>query len=286
MARAAGYILTWEDFADLARIAPLLARIYPNGSADVNQFHAAGGLGFVIRELIGAGLLFADIRTVAGTGLDAYASEAAMEGDALGWRAPPPASLDRAILRPADDPFQPTGGLALVTGNLGRAVVKTSALPAERTILTAPARIFASQEAFQQAFKRGELTGDMVVVITGQGPQANGMPELHALMPPLQVLQSRGQKVALLTDGALSGASGKVLSALHVTPEAKAGGPIARLREGDLITIDAARGVMEAHVEASELMARTAGDPEHGRVRAWAGPRTLRPLPPECPAGR
>ena len=256
MARSAGFLVTWEDFADVATVTPLIARIYPNGPADVNQFHAAGGLGFVIRELIDAGLLFADIRTVAGGGLEAYAAEAIHMSDRLAWRAPPPASLDPAIIRPVSDPFQPTGGLALVQGNLGRAIVKTSALAPERTSITAPARIFSSQEAFQRAFKAGEFTSDVVVVLVEQGPRANGMPELHGLMPPLAVLQSRGLKVALLTDGRLSGASGKILSALHVTPEAVAGGPIARLRDGDMITLDAEAGEMQVHLDAAALMAR------------------------------
>ncbi len=270
MARAAGFIVTWEDFAELAAIVPLVARIYPNGPADVNQFHAAGGLGFVIRSLLDAGLLFEGIRTVNGSGLAAYAAEAVMAGDTLVWRAPPPASLDASIVRPAPppapldasivrpvaDPFQPTGGLALVTGNLGRAIVKTSALAEGRGTITAPARIFDGQEAFQAAFKAGAFTSDVVVVLRRQGPRANGMPELHGLMPPLAVLQSRGLRVALLTDGRLSGASGKILSALHLTPEAVADGPIARLRDGDLITIDAAAGVLSVALSDAELMAR------------------------------
>jgi phosphogluconate dehydratase len=194
---------------------------------------------------------------VNGTGLAAYASEPVLGDGALTWRAPPPDSLDKAILRPVADAFQPTGGLALVTGNLGRAVIKTSAVAADRTAITAPARVFHTQEAVTRAFKAGELTKDVVVVLTEQGPRANGMPELHGLMPSLSVLQARGLKVALLTDGRLSGASGKILSALHVTPEAVGGGPIARLRDGDLVTIDAAAGVMRAHLDDVELMGRT-----------------------------
>ncbi len=256
MARAAGFIITWEDFAAVAAVTPLVARIYPNGSADVNQFHAAGGLGFVIRELIDAGLLFEAIGTVNGTGLSAYASEAVMQGDQLMWRAPPASSLDTAILRPVREPFQPTGGLALLTGNLGRAIVKTSAVAPEYRRITAPARVFHDQADVQRAFKAGSFTSDVVIVLTEQGPKANGMPELHGIMPPLAVLQSRGLKVALLTDGRLSGASGKILSALHVTPEALAGGPISRLRDGDLVTIDAEKGMMEAHVPLADLMAR------------------------------
>ncbi len=271
MARAAGFIVTWEDFADLAAVTPLIARIYPNGSADVNQFHAVGGLGFVIRELIDAGLLFEDIGTVNGAGLSAYASEAVMDGSRLVWRAPPDASLDAAILRPLADPFQPTGGLALVTGNLGRAIVKTSAVAADRATITAPARVFTSQAAFQRAFKAGAFTQDVVVVLTGQGPKANGMPELHGLMPPLAVLQSRGLRVALLTDGRLSGASGKILSALHVTPEARDAGPISRLRDGDVVTIDAGAGVMSVALDEATLMAREPERPPTRQPkRAWS----------------
>jgi phosphogluconate dehydratase len=272
MARAAGYRVTWEDFADLAEVTPLVCRIYPNGPADVNQFHAVGGLGLVIRTLIDAGLLFEDIRTVNGTGLNAYASEPVMEGEALNWRAPPTASLDRAIIRDAADPFQITGGLALMTGNLGRAIVKTSALPLDRIAITAPARVFDTQAAFLSAFKAGEFTSDVVVVLRNQGPMANGMPELHGLMPPLGVLQHRGLKVALVTDGRLSGASGKILSAIHVTPETKAQGPLARVLDGDVITLDAGQGTLSVDVDAAVFKARSphvsyATDPETGLGR-------------------
>ncbi|KAA2237570.1 phosphogluconate dehydratase [Salinarimonas soli] len=256
IARAAGYAISWEDFADLAAVVPLLARIYPNGSADVNQFHAAGGLAFVIRELLDAGLLFEDVATLAGGGLRAYAREPVLADGALMYRDPPAVSPQPSILRPVSEPFQATGGIALVTGNLGRAVVKTSAVSADRHAITAPARVFESQEHFQATFKAGELAGDMVVVVRNQGPMANGMPELHSLMPALGLMQNRGLRVALLTDGRLSGASGKVLSALHVTPEARDGGLIARLRDGDVITIDANAGRLDVAVEPAVLAER------------------------------
>jgi phosphogluconate dehydratase len=256
MARAAGYLITWEDFAELAQVVPLLARIYPNGSADVNQFHAAGGLAFVMRELLDAGLLFEDVGTLQGGGLRAYAREPALQAGQLVWKDPPVQSPEPSILRTIADPFQPTGGIALVTGRLGRGVVKTSAVAADRHSITAPARVFEAPEDFLAAFKAGEFQHDSVIVVRNQGPKANGMPELHALMPALGVLQGRGLRVALLTDGRLSGASGKVLSALHVTPEALAGGPIARLRDGDPITIDSVTGALDIAVDEQEWEAR------------------------------
>ncbi len=256
MARAAGYRVTWEDFADLAKVVPLLARIYPNGSADVNQFQAAGGLAFVTRELIAAGLLFEDVPTLAGQGLSAYAKEPALEGGRIVYRDPPTVSPAASILRGVADPFSPEGGLALVSGPLGRAIVKTSAVAADKQALTAPARVYESPEAFQADFKANAISEDTIVVVRNQGPKANGMPELHSLMPMLGVLQNRGLRVALLTDGRLSGASGKVLSALHVTPEAKEGGVIARLRDGDVITIDAPGGRLDVAVDPAELARR------------------------------
>lgn len=256
MARAAGYLITWEDFAELAQVVPLLARIYPNGSADVNQFHAAGGLAFVMRELLDAGLLFEDVATLHGGGLRAYAREPALQAGQLVWKDPPVQSPEPSILRTIADPFQPTGGIALVKGRLGRGVVKTSAVAADRHSITAPARVFEAPEDFLTAFKAGEFQHDSVIVVRNQGPKANGMPELHALMPALGVLQGRGLRVALLTDGRLSGASGKVLSALHVTPEALAGGPIARLRDGDPITIDCVTGALDIAVDEQEWEAR------------------------------
>ncbi len=258
MAAAAGIRLTWDDFSDLAKVTPLLTRIYPNGKADVNHFHAAGGMGFIIRELLGAGLLHRDVETILGRGLDAYVQEPMLgPNGALAWRDGASHSGDEAVLRGARAPFQPTGGLTLLTGDLGRAVIKTSAIASERHVIEAPARIFHSQEALQAAFKAGELERDFVAVVRFQGPRANGMPELHRLMPPLGVLQDRGFKVALVTDGRLSGASGKVPAAIHVTPEAVDGGPIARIRDGDLIRVDAVAGTLTVLVEEDEWAARS-----------------------------
>ncbi|MBU6449953.1 MAG: phosphogluconate dehydratase, partial [Rhodospirillales bacterium] len=245
MAAAAGIILTWQDLADIAAITPLLCRIYPNGLADVNHFHAAGGTGFLIHELLDAGLLHEDVNTVMGKGLMAYAREPYLQDGELAWRDPPAVSGDETVLRSAANPFQPTGGLALLRGNLGQCVVKTSAVAPERHIVEAPCRVFHAQEDVQAAFKAGELNRDIVVVVRFQGPKANGMPELHKLMPPLGVVQDRGFKVALVTDGRLSGASGKVLSAIHVTPEALAGGKLAKLRDGDVVRVDAVAGTLD-----------------------------------------
>ncbi|MHB2169305.1 phosphogluconate dehydratase [Alsobacter sp. R-9] len=257
MAAAAGIAITWDDFSDLAAVVPLLCRVYPNGKADVNHFHAAGGMGFLIRELIGAGLLHRDVTTVWGTGLDGYTVEPVLEADGgIGWKDAAAVSGDTAVLRGAAEPFQPTGGLALLDGPLGRAVIKTSAVAPERHVIEAPARVFHSQEELQAAFKAGALTGDFVAVVRFQGPKANGMPELHKLMPPLGVLQDRGQRVALVTDGRLSGASGKVPAAIHVTPEAADGGAIARVRDGDIVRVDAPAGRLEVLVDPAEWAAR------------------------------
>ncbi|MBB3770902.1 phosphogluconate dehydratase [Angulomicrobium tetraedrale] len=261
MAAAAGIKLTWDDFSDLADVTPLLCRVYPNGKADVNHFHAAGGMAFVIRELIGDGLLHADVETVWGGGLDAYVQEPVLREDgALDWRDGTPESGDEAVLRGARAPFQATGGLRLLSGDLGKAVIKTSAIAPERHVIEAPARVFHSQEELQAAFKAGKLTGDFVAVVRFQGPKANGMPELHKLMPPLGVLQDRGAKVALVTDGRLSGASGKVPAAIHVTPEAADGGAIALVRDGDLVRVDAVAGTLTVLVEA-EVWAERAPAP-------------------------
>ncbi|MGC8469974.1 MAG: phosphogluconate dehydratase, partial [Acetobacteraceae bacterium] len=257
MAAAAGISLNWKDFSDLAEVVPLLCHIYPSGKADVNHFLAPGGMGFLIGELLGAGLLHADAGSVWGGSIAGYGSEPGLDGAGeLLWRPAAAASGDATVLRGTAAPFQATGGLAMLNGNLGQAVIKTSAVAPERHVVEAPARIFHSQEELQAAFKAGRLSGDFVAVVRFQGPRANGMPELHKLMPPLGVLQDRGQKVALLTDGRLSGASGKVPAAMHVTPEAATGGPIARLREGDLVRIDAPAGRMEALVAAAEWAAR------------------------------
>ncbi len=262
MAAAAGIALTWDDMRDLAEITPLLCRIYPNGRADVNHFSAAGGTGFVVRELLSAGLLHEDVRTIWGTGLSAYAAEPALDvAGALTWRMPPSESGAPDVLRGVKEPFQAQGGLSVLDGNLGRAVMKTSAVKPDRHVVEAPARVFDDQEELQAAFRAGTLTGDFVAVIRFQGPRANGMPELHKLMPPLGVLQDRGQRVALVTDGRMSGASGKVPAAIHVTPEAQCGGPLARLRDGDMLRIDAVTGTLDVLVPAEEFAARTPAPP-------------------------
>ena len=248
MARAAGIVITWEDFDQISRATPLLARVYPNGSADVNHFQAAGGMAFLTRELLDAGLLHEDVTTVAGT-LRAYTQEPGLDGDTLVWRDAPATSLDLDILRPASNPFDHEGGLRVLEGNIGRSVIKISAVAPEHRVVEAPARVFHDQDDFLAAFKRGELDQDMVVVVRFQGPQANGMPELHSLTPALCLLQDRGRKVALITDGRMSGASGKVPAAIHLTPEAADGGPIARIRDGDIIRLDATAGTLEVKAE-------------------------------------
>jgi len=244
MARASGVILDLQDFADLSDAVPLMAKVYPNGLADVNHFHAAGGLQFLIGQLLDAGLLHPDAKTVSGDGLAAYRQEPMLDAGRLTWRDGPTASLNDRIVRPASDPFATQGGLKQLTGNLGRGVIKVSAVAPERHVIEAPARIFHSQDAVKAAFKAGEFTSDTIVVVRFQGPQANGMPELHSLTPTLSVLQDRGLKVALVTDGRMSGASGKVPAAIHVSPEAAAGGPLARLRDGDIVRLDAVSGTL------------------------------------------
>ena len=258
MAHAAGIILTWEDISDLSDIVPLLARIYPNGPADVNHFHAAGGMGFLISQLLKGGLLHDDVRTVWGEGLAAYAIEPKLNSD--GTVAREPASKQSAnpkVLSTIDEPFQDNGGLKVLSGNLGKSVIKISAVKAERHIVEGPAKVFDNQQALQDAFKAGELEEDFIAVVRFQGPRAVGMPELHKLTPPLGVLQDRGFKVALVTDGRMSGASGKVPAAIHMTPEALDGGPIARIRDGDMIRIDASAGTLNVLVDAAEFDART-----------------------------
>jgi phosphogluconate dehydratase len=257
MAAAAGILLSWDDFSDLAEVTPLLTRIYPNGTADVNHFHAAGGMGFVIRELLAAGLLHEDVQTVFGTGLTAYATEPMLDGaGGVKWVPATEKSGDETVLRSHQNPFQPTGGLRVMRGNLGRAVIKTSAVAKERHVIEAPARVFTDQEQVHAAFKAGELNRDVIVVVRFQGPKANGMPELHRLMPPLGVLQDKGFKVALVTDGRMSGASGKVPAAIHVTPEAADGGAIGKIRDGDLIRVDGTNGELLALVDEAEWNAR------------------------------
>lgn len=245
MARAAGITLDLADFHDISAAVPLMARVYPNGLADVNHFHAAGGLGFLIGQLLQAGLLHPDVRTVAGDGLDRYTAEPRLEGDALTWVPGAGESLNDRILRPAAAPFAATGGLHILAGNLGRAVIKASAVKPELHVIEAPVRVFDDQNAVKGAFQAGEFTADTVVVVRFQGPRANGMPELHSLTPTLSVLLDRGLRVALVTDGRMSGASGKVPAAIHVSPEAATGGPLARLRDGDVVRLDAVAGTLD-----------------------------------------
>ncbi|HXV01102.1 MAG TPA: phosphogluconate dehydratase, partial [Caulobacteraceae bacterium] len=270
IARAAGIVLDWEDLDALSAAAPLIARIYPNGPGDVNQFEAAGGTAFVIATLLDAGLLHGDILTIAEGGLAAYGARPRLDGETLAWSAAPAEPGDRSMLRPAGDPFRPEGGMRLVQGNLGRATFKTSAVEESRWTLEAPARVFADQNEVVAAFHAGELNRDVAVVVRFQGPHANGMPELHKLTPALGVLQDKGFSVLLVTDGRMSGASGKVPAAIHVTPEASHGGPIARLRDGDLVRLCARRGELAALVSEAEWAARTPADPppaHHGYGR-------------------
>ena len=262
IARAAGIAIDWDDFDALSAVVPLLARIYPNGSADVNHFHAAGGCGFVIRELLGAGLLHGDVRTVAGDGLARYAEEPFLEDGQLRWRPAPAQSLDQSVLRGAAAPFSADGGLRVLRGNLGRAVIKVSAVKAAHRVVEAPAIVFNAQDEVLAAFKRGELERDFVAVVCFQGPRANGMPELHKLTPALGILQDKGFHVALITDGRMSGASGKVPAAIHVTPECLAGGPLARVRTGDIVRLDADSGILEARVAEDEWMQRSVTIPD------------------------
>lgn len=269
MARAAGILLEPQDFDAISGLVPLMAKVYPNGLADVNHFHAAGGLAFLIGELLDAGLLHEDVRTVAGDGLRRYAEEPVLADGRLTWREGPKSTLNDRILRPAADPFQPTGGLRELTGNLGRAVIKVSAVAGEHRVIEAPARIFPDQEAVKAAFHKGEFTSDTVVVVRFQGPQANGMPELHSLTPVLSVLLGRGLKVALVTDGRMSGASGKVPAAIHVSPEAACGGPLARLRDGDRIRLDSVAGRLD--VVGVDLAAREPVRPELSANRFGTG---------------
>ena len=256
IARAAGIVIDWEDFDRLSGAVPLIARVYPNGAADVNAFEDAGGMPFVIRELIAGGYLHGDILTAGGETLAASGQKPALDDDALVWRDPG-ASGDEAILRPVSAPFSPDGGMRILTGNIGRACIKVSAVEADRWIVEAPARVFNDQSEVLDAFQRGELERDVVVVVRYQGPRANGMPELHKLTPPLGVLQNRGFRVALVTDGRMSGASGKVPCAIHVSPEALGGGAIGLIRDGDLLRVDAVAGTLDALVDGAEWLART-----------------------------
>lgn len=259
MARAAGVILDLQDFSDLSEAVPLMAKVYPNGLADVNHFHAAGGLGFMIGELLDAGLLHDDTQTVVGTGLRAYTQEPQLKDGRAVWVPGTAVSLNEKIVRPASNPFNHHGGLTQLAGNLGRGVIKTSAVAVERHIIEAPARVFHTQDSVKAAFKAGELTTDTVIVVRFQGPKSNGMPELHGLTPTLAVMQDRGLKVALVTDGRMSGASGKVPSAIHVSPEAADGGPLALIQDGDIIRLDATKGTID--VLNVDLTTRTPAAP-------------------------
>ncbi|PXW98569.1 6-phosphogluconate dehydratase [Sphaerotilus hippei] len=261
VARSAGILIDWTDFSELSDCVPLLSRVYPNGKADVNQFQAAGGPGFVLRELLDAGCVHGDVLTVADGGMAAYGTVPSQQADgSLTWTALPAEPIDDSVVRTAAAPFSEQGGLKLLTGNLGRAVIKASAVPVERHVVEAPAIVFDSQEQLQQAFKAGRLERDFVAVVRFQGPKANGMPELHKLTPPLAVLQDKGFRVALVTDGRMSGASGKVPAAIHVSPEVLAGGPLGKVRDGDLIRLDAVAGTLEALVAADEWAARAPGE--------------------------
>ena len=265
MAKAAGVLINWDDFSELSEVIPLLARVYPNGGADINHFHAAGGMGFLIRELLQAGLLHADVNTVMGAGLQHFAAEPFLTDAGLEWRAAPTASGDLEVLRPVSCPFSSDGGLKLLTGNLGRAVIKTSAVKAENRVVTAPALGFDHQLEVVQAFKEGKLARDFVAVVRYQGPRANGMPELHQLTPALSSLQDQGFHVALVTDGRMSGASGSVPAAIHVTPECLNEGPLRHVRDGDVIHLDSHHGILEARVPLAEWQCRQSLTPDLGR---------------------
>ncbi|BAP41383.1 phosphogluconate dehydratase [Pseudomonas sp. LJDD11] len=256
IARAAGILLTWQDMADLSDVVPTLTHVYPNGKADINHFQAAGGMSFLIRELLGAGLLHENVNTVVGHGLSRYTREPFLEDGKLVWREGPLQSLDENILRPVARPFSPEGGLRVMQGNLGRGVMKVSAVALEHQVVEAPARVFEDQQALADAFKAGELERDFVAVMRFQGPRSNGMPELHKMTPFLGVLQDRGFKVALVTDGRMSGASGKIPAAIHVCPEAHDGGPLALVRDGDVIRVDGVKGTLQVLLEPAELAAR------------------------------
>jgi len=272
IARAAGILIDWDDFSELSDAVPLLARVYPNGKADVNHFHAAGGMGFLIDQLLSAGLLHGDVRTIAGPGLQNFAQEPWLDNGTLAWRAAPAVSGDESVLRPVSNPFSRDGGLKRLQGNLGRSVVKVSAVKSEHRRVHAPAVVVESQQALSDLYKQGALNRDFVAVVRFQGPQANGMPELHKLTPILGILQDQGFKVALVTDGRMSGASGKVPAAIHVSPEALQGGNIAKVRDGDMVLLDCEAGVLQLEVSDEELASRSASQPdlsgnEHGMGR-------------------
>lgn len=255
-ARAAGIIVTWDDFAELSKVVPSLTRIYPNGQADINHFHAAGGMAFLVKQLLAGGLLHEDVNTIVGKGLAHYTKEPFIENGQLVWKDGTPTSLDEDVVRPIDNPFSPEGGLALLKGNLGRAVMKVSAVKPENRIIEAPAVVFHGQNELAEAISSGQLKRDCVAVVRFQGPKAIGMPELHKLTPFLGNLQDQGYKVALVTDGRMSGASGKVPAAIHLTPEALDGGLIAKIQDGDMVRVDAESGTLELLISADEMQAR------------------------------
>jgi len=257
-ARAAGIIVTWDDFAELSKVVPLLTRIYPNGQADINHFHAAGGMAFLVKQLLKGGLLHEDVHTIVGQGLEHYTKEPFLENGKLIWRDGPSESLDLDVVRPIDNPFSKEGGLSLLKGNLGRSVIKVSAVKEENRVIEAPAAVFHSQHELADAIGSGELKRDCIAVIRFQGPKAMGMPELHKLTPFLGNLQDQGYKVALVTDGRMSGASGKVPAAIHLTPEALAGGLIAKIQDGDMVRLDANEGTLSLLVSDEELQQREA----------------------------
>ena len=265
MARAGGIVITWDDFSELSDVVPLLARIYPNGGADVNHFHAAGGMGFLVRELLSSGLLHPDTVTVMGAGLEAYTKEPWLSSDGLAWRDAPAQSGDLDVLRPISNPFGSDGGLKLLQGNLGRAVIKTSAVQPQHRVVEAPAVVFDDQEDVMKAFKAGTLNRDCVVIVRFQGPKANGMPELHQLTPAMTSLQSKGFKVALVTDGRMSGASGAVPAAIHVTPECLSGGPLGKVQNGDIVTLDSYTGTLQVHVPEDVFASRVIPTPDLSR---------------------
>ena len=256
MARSCGITLTWDDFDALSKITPLICKMYPNGSADVNHFHAAGGMAVVISELLKAGLLHEDVNTLMGKGLSNYLQEPYLENDELKYRASTCVSTNPDVISTVENPFGKEGGLRLLHGNVGRSVIKTSALKPENRVITAPAKVFLSQEALKEAFKRGELNMDFIAVLPYQGPKSNGMPELHGLLPSMGSLQDRGFKVAIVTDGRMSGASGKVASAIHLCPEAVDGGVVGKIKDGDVITLDCDKGTLEVNVEEGVLKNR------------------------------
>lgn len=272
IAKMAGIIIDWDDFDELSHVVPLLTHVYPSGSADVNEFHAAGGLGFVMRELLSAGLLHDDVTTVAGDGgLAQYTQEPWLDDNTLSWREGPKTPLDETIVTTMDKPFQADGGLRLMHGNLGRAVIKTSALADDARVIEAPAVVFHSQAALTKAFEAGELERDLIAVVKCQGPRANGMPELHKMTPPLGVLMDRGFKVALVTDGRMSGASGKVPAAIHVSPECVLGGPLGKVQTGDIIRLDTLTGEMNALVNETDWNERDANLPDLSANQADTG---------------